>query len=421
MLNRIKNFIKTHKRLTIVLVIVLLGFFLFLRSRSTSNKLTYQTAAATRGTLISTVTASGTIVATNNIDVTSLANGQVAKVYVKEGDVGFKGQKLFDITLDTTGEQRRSQALSSYLSAKSSLNSANSNYYTLQAAEFAANSKFINDAVARNLATNDPTYIQENATWLAAEANFNNQQNSVSQTQASLTSAWLNYQLTAATITAPISGTIENITVVPGMAITNSTTTATGTTSGTTIASIQTPGNPVATVNITEIDATKVKGGQKVTLTFDSIPNATFTGKIAGINKLGMVTGGVTNYPATIEFDSSSDQILPSMAVTAAIITGIKDNVITVPTGAIITQNGQTVVRILKNGQVTNSPVTTGSTSDTDTEIITGINEGDEVVTSVITTPSSGSTSSSTSPFSGQLRFGGGGFGGGGGAAVRGR
>ncbi len=411
-LDNIKTFIKNHKRLTIVLVIVLLGLFLLLRSRSTSNKLTYQTATATRSTLISTVTASGTIVATNNIDVTSLANGQVAKVYVKEGDVVFKGQKLFDITLDTTGEQRRSQALSSYLSAKSSLNSANSNYYTLQAAEFAANSKFINDAVARNLATNDPTYIQENATWLAAEANFNNQQNSVSQTQASLTSAWLNYQLTAATITAPISGTIENITVVPGMAI--------STTSGTTIASIQTPGNPVATVNITEIDATKVKGGQKVTLTFDSIPNATFTGKIAGINKLGMVTGGVTNYPATIEFDSSSDQILPSMAVTAAIITNIKDNVITVPTGAIITQNGQTVVRVLKNGQITNSPVTTGSTSDTDTEIITGINEGDEVVTSVITS-NTGSTSSSTSPFSGQLRFGGGGFGGGGGAAVRGR
>src|SRR5215510_12429947 len=144
MINRIKTFVFAHKILTIIVVLILVGGFLFLRSRSTSNKPTYQTATAEKGTLINSVTASGTIVATNNIDVTSTANGQVSKVYVKEGDKVSKGQKIFDITLDATGEQRKSLAYASYLSALNSLNQAKANYYSLQAASFAANQKFIN-------------------------------------------------------------------------------------------------------------------------------------------------------------------------------------------------------------------------------------------------------------------------------------
>lgn len=418
MLNRIKAFVFGHKRVAIVLVIILVAVFAYTRLSSKSSAPTYQTAQATKGTLISSVTASGTIVATNNIGVTSASNGQVSKVYVKEGDEVTKGEKLFEITLDATGQQRQAQAYSSFLSAKNALNSANASYYTLQASEFSANQKFINDAVARNLATTDPTYIQENDTWLAAEGLFNNAQNSITAAQASLTNASIAYSQASSTIISPVAGTIQNITVVPGMAITNSTTTSSSgsSTSSTTVASIETPGNPVATVNIAEIDVAKVKAGQKVTLTFDSIPNVTFTGKVAGINKLGAVSGGVTNYPATVEFDSSSEAILPNMSVSASIITDIKDNVVMVPLGAVQNTNGQTTVRELKNGQLTNVPVTIGVSSDTDTEIVSGVNEGDEVVTAVITPTTTTTSATTTSPFSGLNR----GFGGGGGAgAVR--
>src|SRR5258708_6426521 len=333
MFNRIKTFVLAHKRLSVILIIILIGVVLFFRLQNVSNKPNYQTATATRSTLISTVTASGVIVATNNINVTSTTNGQVAKVYVKEGDQVTKGQKLFQIILDAKGEKRPAQSYSSYISALNSLNSAKASYYTLQASEFAANQKFINDAVARNLATNDPTYIQENDAWVAAEANFNNTGNSINEASANLTSASISYSQASATVLAPANGVIQNITVVPGMAITNSTTTSSGSSSSnsTTIASIQTEGNPVATINVAEVDVSKVKAGQKVTLTFDSIPNTTFTGKIAGINKLGSVSSGITNYPATIEFDSSSDAILPNMSVAASIITGIKDDVVTIP------------------------------------------------------------------------------------------
>lgn len=409
MLNRIKKFIVKHKRITIAFVFILIAVFVFLRLRSKRVAPTYQTSTAEKGTLISTVSASGTIVATNNIDVTSTANGLVAKVYVKEGDKVVKGQKLFQITLDASGQQRQSQAYAAFLSAQNSLNSAKASYYTLQASSFAANQKFINDAVARNLATNDPTYIQENDAWLAAESNFNNAGNSINAAQANLTNASIAQAQASSVVVAPVSGTIENITVVPGMAITNSTSSSSSDSSATTVANVVTPGNPAATVNIAEVDVAKVKAGQKVTLTFDSIADATFTGIVAGINKLGTSSSGVTNYPATIQFDSPSDKILPNMQVSASIITDIKDDVILVPSSAVTTQNGQTMVRELKNNVLTNVPVTIGEKSDSQTEIVEGVNEGDIVVTSIITANTTNANSSGTSVFGGTR----GGFGGG--------
>jgi macrolide-specific efflux system membrane fusion protein len=97
------------------------------------------------------------------------------------------------------------------------------------------------------------------------------------------------------------------------------------------------------------------------------------------------------------------------------------DDALSVPTTAVQTTNGQSYVRVQsKNGQINQVVVTTGISSDTDTEITSGLNEGDNVVTSNLTTTTS-TGSSTTSPFSavgGRGLFGGGG-GGGGGAAVR--
>jgi multidrug efflux pump subunit AcrA (membrane-fusion protein) len=109
------------------------------------------------------------------------------------------------------------------------------------------------------------------------------------------------------------------------------------------------------------------------------------------------------------------------MAVNAKIITNVKDNVLLVPSTAVQTTNGQSTVRILKNGQLQTVAVTTGDSNDTDTEIMSGLSEGDTVVTSIVT-QSTGSRATS-SPFSGG--FGGGNRvffnGGGGGRAATGR
>lgn len=416
-MNKIKSFLarffKSRVR-TIVTVIILIaiGFLIWRKFFSKSSATQYQTAQVEKGTIISTVSASGTAISANILPVTTDTGGLVAKVFVKDGEKVVKGQKIATVTQDSDSALRSSQAWSSYLSAKNSLFSANNNFYTLDSQMWAANQKFQNDAVARGLATTDPTYIQENDNWLAAEAVQINQQNVVSQAQIALNNAWLSYQAVSPNITAPMTGTINNISISEGMNLTSGST-STGTTTSTMIAVVETSGNPLTSFNVSEIDIAKVKIGQKATITFDSISGKTFTGKVVSVNKIGTVSSGVTNYPVITQLDTASSEILPNMSASADIIIETKDNALLVPSSAVQTQSGQTVVRVLKNGNEQTTGVETGLTSDAQTEITSGLSEGDTVITG---------TTTSTTTQGGSSIFGGG-FGrvGGGAARVVGR
>ncbi|HSW88757.1 MAG TPA: hypothetical protein VLG12_06365 [Candidatus Saccharimonadales bacterium] len=128
-----------------------------------------------------------------------------------------------------------------------------------------------------------------------------------------------------------------------------------------------------------------------------------------GINHEGVVSSGVVTYPLTIQLDNNYDGIAPNMSATANIIVDTKSDVLLVPLAAVQTSNGQSYVRVLKNGQITQTPVTVGESSDTQTEITSGLTEGDTVVVGTVASQSSGG-STSASPFSRSL-FGGGGGG----------
>ena len=140
-------------------------------------------------------------------------------------------------------------------------------------------------------------------------------------------------------------------------------------------------GSTQAVVSLSEVDAVKVKADQKVTITMDAYPNKTFTGKVAIVDTNGTTSSNVTTYPATIVFDNAPDVVYPNMAVDAKIITNVKDNVILVPSAAVSTTNGASTVRIMKNGNVTSTAVEIGLSNDTQTEIVSGVSEGDTVVT----------------------------------------
>jgi len=69
--------------------------------------------------------------------------------------------------------------------------------------------------------------------------------------------------------------------------------------------------------------------------------------------------------------------IYPNMAVDASIITTVKDNIVLVPNAAV---QGSTL-RVMKNGKLTSVDVTVGLSNDTQTEIVSGVSDGDTVVT----------------------------------------
>jgi multidrug efflux pump subunit AcrA (membrane-fusion protein) len=411
--------IMAHKKIAIGTAVVIAIFIIWRLTAKKTVAVNYQTATATKGTLVTNVSASGNVTSGNRLSITTSATGTINHVYVKNGDQVVTGEKIADMTLDQNSQQQQAAALSSLLSAKNSLFNAQTNLYQLQSAEFTANQKFINDAVERNLDTTDPTYIEENAQWLQAEAQYKNQTNVISQAQASLTSAQINYQQVSPTILSPTNGTVSDLSLAPGLPLIsqNSSSNNSNTNTPQTVGTVTLPNGRIqAVVDVSEIDSPNVSPGQNVTMTLDAFPNKTFTGKVLLINTNGVTSSGVTSYPTTILFDSSAGNIYPNMSVTASIITKVEDGVILVPTAAVQTNNGQSEVGELVNGKEIFVTVQTGDSNDTQTVITSGVKDGDTVVTGTTGGTATTTTTSSTGSVFSRIGGGGGGFGGGGGA-----
>ena len=167
------------------------------------------------------------------------------------------------------------------------------------------------------------------------------------------------------------------------------------------IANIKTDALPTLSINLTEIDVPKIKIGDKATITFDAFSDKTFTGKVISIDTVGSVSSGVTNYPTVILLDTKSNTILPNMGVSANIITDTKDDVLLVSSSAVKTDdNGNNYVQILKNGKPINQNIEVGLSSDSQTEIISGLIEGETIITST-TQATSTSTQQTQSVFGG--------------------
>lgn len=410
--NTLTRFRKLSLAGKIIAVALVAGVAWFAVSRVAGAKKTntqYQTAQAAKGNLIVTVSGSGQVSTANNGTISTLATGVISQVYVKDGDQVKAGDKIAEVDLDLQGQQNAQQALSSYQSAKNNLDSANANMYSLQSTMFTNWQDFMNLAQSTTYQNSDGTPNETNRAqadfhiaqdnWLASEAKYKNQQAVVAQAQTALSAAWSSYQQTSPVIYAPISGTVSGFSLQPGSVIVASSNTTNSAQSATKIASIKTQASPAVSVNLTEIDVPNVKIGDKATVTFDAFPDKTYAGQVISIDTAGVTSSGVTNYPAVIRLDTDSNAILPNMSATANIITATKNDVLLVPSSAVQTANGSSYVRVLKNGKVTEVPVETGLSSDTQTEILSGITEGTTVVTS-ITQTGTGSTATS-SPFGG--------------------
>ncbi len=413
-INKGKNwFNKKTLFVKIILVLVVLGigggigYSLFGTKKSTT---TYQTGTVEKGTLVVTVTGSGTVSSANNTNITTQATGVVSKLYVKDGDKVKSGDKIMEIDLDLDGKQTETQALSSYQSAKNNADSAQANMYSMQSTMFTNWDAFMKIAQngtyqyengsPNNINRSLPEFHIANDNWLAAEAKYKIQQNVVYQSQTALSSAWSAYQKASSTVYAPISGTVSGLALQEGSVITSNASSQNSNVSNTKIANVKTDATPIVSISLTEIDVPKVTIGDKATITLDAYPDKTFTGKVVSIDKVGSVTSGVSTYPTVIKFDTDTTTILPNMSVSANIITATKNEALMVPTSS-IQQNtdGISYVQVMKNRKITDVTVEVGLSSDTQTEIVAGLSEGDTVITATITT-STASTSNSTSPFS---------------------
>jgi len=200
--------------------------------------------------------------------------------------------------------------------------------------------------------------------------NIATQEAVVAQAQANVNSALAMYEKTI--LKAPFAGKVTRI--IPGVGdIVNV---------NTPIISLIGDDTYQIDVNISESDIAKVKINNTAKVTLDAYSSdITFPAKVVQIDLSSTEIDGVVNYRSVIKFDNKDSRIMPGMTANIDVLALKKENIIIIPSRSIITKNGKKFVKKIfdKNNILTN--VITGIRgSDGNTEIISGLKIGDQII-----------------------------------------
>lgn len=152
------------------------------------------------------------------------------------------------------------------------------------------------------------------------------------------------------------------------------------------------PGSPVVQLlgdtkyqiasNIPETDISNVGIDDIVNITFDALSSSEiFTANVIEIDPDATIIQGVIYYKITIELDEDDERIKTGMTANLDIVTDEILDVLRVPIRAVRTDETEEYIEVLKLGVVDKRDVTVGFKGDRYYEIISGISEGEEVIT----------------------------------------
>ena len=138
-------------------------------------------------------------------------------------------------------------------------------------------------------------------------------------------------------------------------------------------------------VNIDETDISRVKVGQAVTIGLDAYPDAKLDARVTDVAAAATTIQGVVNYVVTVSLNPAQIPVKIGMTANANIIVANMDNVLLVPNGAVRAANNTHYVTVqTAPGQTREVEVKLGLANEQETEVVSGLSEGQLVVTSVI-------------------------------------
>lgn len=291
-----------------------------------------------------------------------------------------------------------SQAEASLKKAQDALTSAYYNYsnaYTLETFTYPIrNDK--GTTVRRDLIVpTDAELLATRAAYELAQANLYDAQNYLdilngvqkvdavpASSVASITEAKLaldsaKADLDAATLTAPISGTITSFNLSAGQDV--------GSSSVVTISDMSQP--YVVDASLDETDWDKAKVGFAAMVTFDLLPNNNYSGKIIQVYPKLDDSSGTNMVHILVQLDKPIEKDLPAGSTASIDVTGGEAlNVVLVPVSALKeTSDGKYVVYLMKNGQPVQQEVEIGLQDIVNAEVKSGLKRGDVVVTDATT------------------------------------
>ena len=379
---------KKTKILIILLILGVGGYFVYDKFFNIKDeKVEFITKKAKKGSFSKKVDATGEIFATELIDVGAQVSGQIKKLYVKLGDQVKKGDMIASIDSSTQQNSidNKEAQLAIYKaqleSAKVALNIAKTQF-DRENALFSKN------------ATSKQEFESVKNTYSANSAKIKELEAQIKQTNIELSTAKINLGYTK--ITAPRDGTVVSVQVEEGQTVNANQTTPT-------IVNIADLSHVKMKMQIAEGDITKIKVGTPVEYSILSEPTKKFQTTVSSIDP-GLTTlsdgsyGSSSSSKSSYSSSSSSSSAVYYYAQSIVdnkdgilrigmttqnelLIANVEDAIIVPSIGIKKDENG-TFVYVLKDGKPVKTAVKTGIKDNLDTQIISGINEGDEIITS---------------------------------------
>ena len=380
---------KLIKFIAVFAVLAGAGYYFYDKNFNVPQVDQFITSKAVRGELVKSIESNGEIYATELIDVGAQVGGQIKKLYVKLGDVVKAGDMIAEI--DSATQQNNVDTKKAQLGIyEAKLNSA-------KVALEISKTKFKREQelFAKN-ATSKEEFENAKNTLAANEASLKEIEAQIVQAKISLNTAQIDLGYTK--IIAPKGGVVVSVQVEEGQTVNSNQTTPT-------IVNIADLSKVQLKMEIAEGDITKIKVGSKVEYSILSEPNRKFHASISSIDP-GLTTlsngrystttssGSTTSsssssaiyYYAKAIVDNPDGTLRIGMTTQNTIILDSAKDAVIVPSIAVKNEEGKSVVYVLKrdkNGLETaeRREVQTGLIDSLKTQILSGVEEGEEVVT----------------------------------------
>ena len=395
-----------------VLAVVVVVLNLTFRRDRYDTAIPVRTYSVGRGSLEDLVTGNGSFKPGQSANVAAQVTGEVSSVWVKGGDEVRKGSLLIRLkedeylasyeklqsSLEVTRRNIRQTLVTlraQYRSAAANLTEAertfNKNKELLSSktisedvylkTESAYNSALVNEQSAReqlNLRCDLPLDAEP---LLTSEKDEEIVENAPEVKQASLNLKSSEDSLAKCRITAPISGTVTMVQPIQGDFVA----------AGTPVVKIESLLDVIAEIQIDEVDIGKISVGQEAVITSDSIIGEELSGTVTAVAPTITSLGNTRISLVEIEIGPTTAQLKSGASCTVKITVDIKQNILTIPLSAFITEENSTFAYRLAALPEENSTenqvyrlekteIQTGSSNVSSIEILSGLSEDDLIV-----------------------------------------
>jgi len=381
----------------------IVGYFYYKRAPEVS----YKSAKIERGTIVSTVAATGNLSAVTTVQVGTQVSGTIQKLYVDFNSLVKKGQAIAEID-PSLFNASVAQSQGNYLSAEANLQKAK---VTLVDAvrTFNRYKKMLADGIiSQGDYDATETAVQSSAAAVKAA------EGALAQSRGSLMQSKTNLRYSV--IRSPVDGVVISRAIDVGQTVAASFSTPTLFTIAQDLTKMQ------IEVSVDEADISRIQLHQKASFTVDSYPEQTFRGEVIQIRTAPVITQNVVTYVVVVNVDNSDLKLKPGMTANVSIEVARKDGVLKLPPAALRFKpktkgdeaktkgsgernganrqrpaagatdhgggkpggrkgGGGQQVYILKEGKPVAVPVKTGIANNSSIELVEGdIKDGDEVI-----------------------------------------